>query len=132
MEIDKILTLIDKVSESGLSEFCVEEGNLRVAMKKSAKEMAVTVHDSGTESVDETEGNKIVSPLVGTFYCAPSPEEEPYVSVGAAVKKGQTLGIIEAMKLMNEIESECDGVIAEILVKNGEMVEYGQPLFIIR
>jgi acetyl-CoA carboxylase biotin carboxyl carrier protein len=71
----------------------------------------------------------VPSPIVGTFYLSPSPDSEPFVSVGQKVKKGDTLCIIEAMKLMNEIESELDGEIVEILVKNGSMVEYGQPLF---
>ncbi len=72
------------------------------------------------------------SPLVGTFYCAPSEGADPYVKVGDVVKKGQVLGIVEAMKLMNEIESEFDGEVVEILVENEQMVEYGQPLFVIR
>lgn len=74
----------------------------------------------------------VTSPLVGTFYNAPSPDAETYVSVGDMVKKGQVLGIIEAMKLMNEIESEYDGVVEAVLVNNEEVVEYGQPLFRIR
>ena len=69
------------------------------------------------------------SPLVGTFYAAPAEDAEPFVTVGSAVKKGQTLAIVEAMKLMNEIESDYDGTVAEILVENGQPVEYGQPLF---
>ena len=79
-----------------------------------------------------TEGKVIASPLVGTFYAAPAEDASPYVSVGDRVKKGQTLGIVEAMKLMNEIESEYDGVITQILVKNGEAVEYGQPMFVVQ
>ena len=66
--------------------------------------------------------------MVGTFYCAPAEDKEPYVKVGDTVKKGQTIGIVEAMKLMNEIESEYEGTVREILVTNGQMVEYGQPL----
>lgn len=77
-------------------------------------------------------GNLVTSPLVGTFYSAPSEDSKPYVRVGDTVKKGQVIAIIEAMKLMNEIESDYDGVIAEILVKNGEMVDYGKPLFRIQ
>jgi acetyl-CoA carboxylase biotin carboxyl carrier protein len=79
----------------------------------------------------QAEGTVVASPLVGIFYSAPSPEDEPFVTVGDTVKKGQTLGVIEAMKLMNEIESECDGIVKEVLVENGEMVEFGQPLFIV-
>ena len=88
---------------------------------------------AGAEASDKaagvTGGNIVKSPLVGTFYSSPSPDDAPYVSVGDTVKKGQVLGIIEAMKLMNEVESEFSGQIAEILVENGEVVEYGQPLF---
>ena len=72
------------------------------------------------------------SPLVGTFYNAPSPDAEPYVKVGDTVKKGQVLAIVEAMKLMNEIESEFDGTVEKILVSNEEVVEFGQPLFVIK
>ena len=80
----------------------------------------------------EEQGNIVKSPMVGTFYLRPDPNSAPYVEVGKTVKKGDVLCIIEAMKLMNEIESEFDGTIAEILVKDGEMVEYGKPLFRIR
>ena len=82
---------------------------------------------------DSIDSDKIVaSPLVGTFYNSSSPDAEPFVKVGDAVKKGQTLGIIEAMKLMNEIESEFDGIVEAVLVGNENVVEYGQPLFRIR
>ena len=80
----------------------------------------------------EPEGMLIKSPLVGTFYAAPAEDADPFVSVGDQVKKGQTLAIVEAMKLMNEVESEYDGTVAAILVENGEMVEYGQPLMVIQ
>ena len=84
------------------------------------------------EAVEEKGGNLVKSPLVGTFYAAPSEDAEPFVKVGDTVKKGQTLAIVEAMKLMNEIESEFDGVVTEILVENEDNVEYGQPLFRIQ
>lgn len=84
------------------------------------------------ESGDIASGNTVSSPLVGTFYASPSPDAEPFVKTGDRVKKGQVLGIIEAMKLMNEIESEYDGVVEAILVENEEVVEYGQPLFRIK
>lgn len=86
--------------------------------------------EAAQPSIDS--GNVVVSPLVGIFYSASSPDAEAFVKVGDRVKKGQVLGIIEAMKLMNEIESEYDGVVEAILVKNEDMVEYGQPLFRIR
>ena len=79
--------------------------------------------------VYKRQGKVVESPLVGTFYAAPSEDAEPFVAVGDTVKKGQTLAIVEAMKLMNEIESDYDGTIAEIFVENGQAVEYGQPLF---
>ena len=82
--------------------------------------------------MEEEPGNRVLSPMVGTFYAAPSPEKPPFVKVGDKVKKGQTLCIIEAMKLMNEIESDYDGEVVKILVNNEQMVEFGQPLFIIR
>lgn len=139
MELENILKLIDKVSASGLTEFTLEEGNLQLSMKKEempVKNVTTSVEVKGAENVPTPvmgeEGNQVTSPLVGTFYLAPSPDAAPFVNIGDTVKKGQTLGIIEAMKLMNEIECEYDGVVADVLVKNGEMVEYGQPLFVIR
>lgn len=139
MELENILKLIDKVSASGLTEFTLEEGNLQLSMKKEempVKNVTTSVEVKGAENVPtpvmEEEGNQVTSPLVGTFYLAPSPDAAPFVNIGDTVKKGQTIGIIEAMKLMNEIECEYDGVVADVLVKNGEMVEYGQPLFVIR
>lgn len=93
---------------------------------------------AGTQTADTTveakelpAGNIVESPLVGTFYAAPAEDAAPFVSVGDTVKKGQTLAIVEAMKLMNEIESEFDGVVKEVLAENGQPVEYGQPLFVI-
>ena len=87
---------------------------------------------ANAESGDIAYGNTVSSPLVGTFYASPSPDAEPFVKTGDRVKKGQILGIIEAMKLMNEIESEYDGVVEAVLVNNEEVVEYGQPLFRIK
>jgi len=84
------------------------------------------------EAVVEDLGKKIVSPMVGTFYHSPSPDKAAFVKVGDKVKKGQSVCIIEAMKLMNEIESEFDGEIVKILVENEQMVEYGQPLFVVK
>ena len=88
--------------------------------------------ETAGESQAEMSGKVVTSPLVGTFYSASSPDAEPFVKEGDTVKKGQVLGIIEAMKLMNEIESEYDGVVEAVLVNNEEVVEYGQPLFRIR
>ena len=83
------------------------------------------------DAADEITGNIVKSPLVGTFYSASAPDAAPYVQVGDTVKKGQVLGIVEAMKLMNEIESEYDGTVKAILVKNGDLVEFDQPMFVI-
>ena len=95
-------------------------------------ETAVSAQQEPEQIVEEKGGNVVKSPLVGTFYAAPSEDAQPFVKVGDTVKKGQTLAIVEAMKLMNEIESEFDGVVTEILVENEDNVEYGQPLFRIQ
>ena len=157
MELDKIITLIKTVSDSNLTQFSLEEGNLKISMKTdrqtkvisapvmplpTAGESVPSAVISAAEEVQkaevlvggetEPEGNVVKSPLVGTFYNAPSPEAEAFVKPGDTVKKGQVLGIVEAMKLMNEIESEFDGVVKQVLVENEQVVEYGQPLFVIQ
>lgn len=165
MEFEKIIQLIKTVSDSNLTQFAMEEGNLKISMKtnKQTKVIAAPMmapapgSDMGPaaggpvmqavqaqagplqtevsfQEAGETvlSGNVVKSPLVGTFYNAPSPDAETFVKVGDTVKKGQVLGIVEAMKLMNEIESEFDGTVEQILVENEEVVEYGQPLFVIR
>ena len=153
MDLEQLLRLIDEVSKSALTEFRYEERGVRIRMGKAGTKAGATEVDrvpdtatAGAELEQQTwddqekaeasgmqgEGRMIVSPLVGTFYAAPSEEAEAFVAVGDRVKKGQVLAIIEAMKLMNEIESDCDGVVEQVFVKNGEAVEYGQPLFRIR
>jgi acetyl-CoA carboxylase biotin carboxyl carrier protein len=141
MEFENLITLINTVSTSKLTEFAMEGDGIQISMKadRGMKIAAVPAAGAVTEAVlpadvEETavvEGETVKSPLVGMFYNAQSPEAEPFVKVGDPVKKGQTLGIVEAMKLMNEIASEYDGVVKEILVKNEQAVEYGQPLFVI-
>ena len=139
MEFDKIVKLIHAVGESGLSEFSFEEGALKISMRGGEKQgktveflpKAVEIKEEIKEKPTAITGKTVKSPLVGTFYAAPSPEAETFVKKGDTVKKGQVLGIVEAMKLMNEIESEYDGVVEDILIGNEDTVEYGQSLFVI-
>ena len=149
MEMEKMIELIDAVSKTG---FKYEEEGIKLHLSKkentcyvtenlSAPVNAVTTSAaeikkaaegdqiSGTSAEETPVGNVVESPLVGTFYAAPAEDAESFVKVGDRVEKGQTLGIVEAMKLMNEIESDYSGTVAEILVNNQEGVEYGQPLF---
>ena len=156
MDLRKLKTLIDLVSESGISELEVTEGEGKVRIVKNAP--PIYVQPSAAYAPQMTaaipaptaaapadalaaaaaapapaapQGHVVTSPMVGTFYRAPSPGADPFVQVGDAVKEGQTICIIEAMKLLNEIESDKAGVIKEILVENGQAVEFGQPLFVI-
>ena len=152
MEMEKMIELIDAVSKSDLTGFKYEEDGIKLHLSKkentcyvtenlSAPVNAVTTSAaeikkaaegdqiSGTSAEETPVGNVVESPLVGTFYAAPAEDAESFVKVGDRVEKGQTPGIVEAMKLMNEIESDYSGTVAEILVNNQEGVEYGQPLF---
>ena len=143
MEYDKIKQLMEDRGNSKLSAIDIEfPDGTKVKMEK--KEEKVVVAQTLTEPIavktveenkiveekkEEPKGNIVKSPMIGTFYSKPSPTSENYVEVGSTVKKGTVLCIIEAMKLMNEIESEYDGKIEEIFVKDGEAVDYGKPLF---
>lgn len=149
LNMDELRELAELVNEHGFTDFEFENENIRVRLSKmtatpvmqavqpvAAAPAAAPVQSAGAAapsnegSVESPSNLHILkSPIVGTYYSAPSPDASPYVGVGTRVKKGQTLCIIEAMKLMNEIESDVDGVIAEILPENGQAVEYGQPLF---
>lgn len=152
MEFENLLTLIKTVSDSELTDFAYEENGTSIHLKKKKETIVVAgnqtdvpvmglntasitgqnthANSESEKSVDgEPEGMIVKSPLVGTFYAAPSEDADPFVSVDDQIKKGQTLAIVEAMKLMNEIESDFDGKVAEIYVQNGQAVEYGQPLF---
>ena len=148
MDLRKLKTLIDLVSESGISELEVNEGEDRVRIVNagspaSASQVvyanpapaqlmqAAPTAAPATEDAPTETGFVARSPMVGTFYRAPNPESPDFVKVGDTVKVGQTLCIIEAMKLLNEIESEQAGVIKQILCENGQGVEFDQPLFII-
>lgn len=149
MDLRKLKKLIDLVQESGISELEVTEGEEKVRIAKhmaapmQAQQYMVPMQaapasaPAATSSVnldeeDELpEGHVVKAPMVGTFYRSPSPGAGPFVEVGQAVKQGETLCIIEAMKLLNEIEADASGVVKAILIENGEPVEYGEPLFVI-
>ncbi len=150
MEYEKIKQLMEDMGNSKLTAIDIDfPDGTKISMKKEEKQVITVAENIPMENVStkeiknvETseekqeekveEGNLVKSPMVGTFYLKPSPNSNPYVQVGQRVKKGDVLCIVEAMKLMNEIESEWDGEIKEILVKDGEPVEYGKPLFVIK
>ena len=142
MEYEKIKQLMDDMGNSKLSSIDIDfPDGTKISMKKNENAEAAiktvvvenkevkTEESESTKLSDENTGNIVKSPMGGTFYIKPNPSAEPYVEVGKRVKKGDVLCIVEAMKLMNEIESEFDGEVAEILVKDGEAVEYAKPLF---
>lgn len=151
MDLRKLKTLIDLVSESGVAELEIREGedHVRIVNRTDAVKTAVAAPVPVVTTTDvaptptplpietaaapavETPKKTINSPMVGTFYRSPAPGAKSFVEIGQSVKAGDTVCIIEAMKLMNEIEAECDGVIREVLVENGSPVEFGQPLFVV-
>lgn len=136
MDLRKLKKLIDLVEESGIAEIEVTEGEEKVHITRTiaaapvyAAPVAASAPAAAPAARDLSDAQK--SPMVGTFYRAPGPNAAPFVEVGQQVKAGDTLCIIEAMKLMNEIEAEKSGTVKEILVENGTPVEFGEPLFII-
>lgn len=148
MDLRKLKTLIDLVSESNVSELEITEAEGKVRIVKSAPVAvpapALTVVAPAAQAAapaataapapaaePEIKGHIVKSPMVGTFYRAPSPGAKPFVEVGQQVKEGDPICIVEAMKILNEIEADKSGVITQILVENGQAVEYGQPLFVI-
>ena len=152
MDFDNILTLIKVVSESSLTNVTLEDKEFKISMKTDKGNKMITTEQeehivysspikamnnigqaesTSSNSNSKYNGNVVKSPLVGTFYSAPSADADPFVTIGDTVKRGQVLGIVEAMKLMNEIECEYDGIVKEILISNEEVVEYGQSLFVI-
>jgi acetyl-CoA carboxylase biotin carboxyl carrier protein len=150
MDLRKLKKLIDLVQESGIAELEITEGEEKVKIVKGgvvsvaaaapaaiatapppATGMAAPAAAAAGELEPGQEGHVVKAPMVGTFYRSPSPDAKVFVEVGQAVKEGDTICIIEAMKLMNEIESDASGVVKAILVENGQPVEYGQPLFIL-
>lgn len=151
MDLRKLKKLIDLVQESGISELEVTEGEEKVRIAKqlapaagptylaaapapaaAAAVAAPTAVSVAADPVDDTpEGHVVKSPMVGTFYRASAPGEKPFAEIGDSISSGDRLCIIEAMKLMNEIECDATGTVKAVLVENGQPVEYGQPLFII-
>lgn len=141
MELEDLKNLIELLKETDITELQLEKDGTKVKIKRekllSSIEMSALKSTSLHEKiVAETEEETqrlvtITSPIVGTFYRSISPETAPFVEVGLKVNKGQVLCIVEAMKLMNEIESDIDGVVVKVLVENGQPVEYGEPLFLI-
>ncbi len=155
MDYNLIKKLIKVVEQSDIAEFSIKEGDLKIKISKNGKQQIVStvVSQPAVEQVSAVQPtlaqvettksesalsesvssnlHEVRSPIVGTFYLAPSPEAEPYVQVGDTVADGSVLCIVEAMKLMNEIESDTNGKIVKILVENATAVEYNQPLFLI-
>ena len=150
MDLRKLKKLIDLVQESGISELEVTEGEEKVRIAKHygavaaapqqyyaapapmAAPGAPVVSSVNLDDEDELpEGHIVKSPMVGTFYRSPSPGADAFVQIGQSVKQGETLCIIEAMKLLNEIEADASGVVKAILLENGDTVEFGEPLFVI-
>ena len=149
MDLRKLKTLIELVESSGIAELEIEEGEERVRITRAvtnapaaaalpltlsagnAQAAAAPVPAPAPSEPVEPEGHQVKSPMVGTFYRSASPGAKPFVEVGDSVQIGDTLCIIEAMKLMNEIESDKSGVVKQVLVENGQPVEFGQPLVVI-
>jgi len=159
MDLRKLKTLIDLVSASNISELEITEAEGKVRIVKSdgasaahaapaavvpvvtmpaaapmpapAPAAAAAAPAASAAEQEQAGGHTVTSPMVGTFYRAPSPDAKPFVEVGSQVQQGQTLCIIEAMKILNEIESDKAGTVSRILIENGNPVEYGQPLFVI-
>ncbi len=149
MDLRKLKKLIDLVQESGIAELEITEGEEKVKIVKGGGVSLAAAPVAARPSTDATpaapaaapatvadaaagqEGHVVKAPMVGTFYRSPSPDAKAFVEVGQAIKEGETICIIEAMKLMNEIEADAAGVVKAILVENGQPVEYGQPLFIL-
>jgi acetyl-CoA carboxylase biotin carboxyl carrier protein len=157
MDLKLVKKLLDLISESEVNEVSIEEGDFKIKVKKTSDAAAQTVQyqmpqqpqaaqapvapqppASGSDASDtaaeasKPDGEVLKSPIVGTFYEAPSPDSDPFVTVGDRIEAGQTICIVEAMKIMNEIEAEFSGTVEKILVDNGSPVEYDQPLFIIK
>lgn len=153
MDLKLIKKILDLIAESDVNEVSLEEGDFKIKVKKQGEVQQVSYTQAApppqqpaapmqqAQSVaspqeepkeDQPDGDVLKSPIVGTFYEAPDPDSDPFVKVGDKVSKGQTLCIIEAMKIMNEIEAEYSGTIQKVLVNDAQPVEFDQPLFIIK
>ena len=146
MDIRKVKKLMELLEESGMSEIEIKEGEESVKISRYGNSPAPShsfVQQQAPTSLPpvvaapaivnepSTVGQSLTSPMVGTYYSAPSPTAKPFVTIGQHVKQGDTIGIVEAMKIMNQIEAEKSGTVLQILVKDGEAVEFGQPLIIV-
>tara|TARA_Y100001935_G_C16971784_1_gene344450 strand:+ start:120 stop:551 length:432 start_codon:yes stop_codon:yes gene_type:complete len=142
MDIRKVKKLIELIEESDIAEIEIHEGEETVRISRASSVAPLTISAPAQskptttkvqeeENYDEPEGHIVRAPMVGTFYRAPSPTSNPFVDVGSNIKSGETVCIIEAMKILNQIESDISGKIIKILVENGEPVEYDQPLFVV-
>ncbi len=141
MDFKEILELIEAIDKSALTKFSFEEGDTKIKIEKNREETICTKPVTQNEvlqikeEVERIESDNfeyIKSPLIGTFYNSPSPEEEPYIAVGDKVSKNQVIGIIEVMKVMNEVKCNYDGIVENILINNNDTVEYGQSLIKIK
>ncbi len=141
-DYEAIEKLADILNEKGLSEITItdnDEKSITIKAKKCPPPMPIpmpamqmsAVEPAPQATVPAVSGNKVTAPIVGTFYAAPSPDDEPFVTVGKRVNKGDVIFIIESMKVMSEVQSEFSGVVKEILVSNAQAVEFGQPIMII-
>ncbi|HYW34717.1 MAG TPA: acetyl-CoA carboxylase biotin carboxyl carrier protein [Balneolaceae bacterium] len=160
MDLEEIKNILDLIAESEVDQVTIEEGDFKIKVKKTADVVTGTStpiqyqmpagppqaaqpagnpqqpqqaaeEESAPSGEEEYAGNLVKSPIVGTFYRSPSPEDEPFVQLGDQIEKGETICIVEAMKIMNEIESEFSGEVKKILVEDGEAVEFEQPLFVV-
>jgi acetyl-CoA carboxylase biotin carboxyl carrier protein len=146
MDMKQIKSLISTFDESGLSKIKINKEGFEIEMEKATGLVAAPVHAvaaapapaaapvavaAAAPAAQAVSGDTINSPMVGTYYAAPSPDSAPFIKVGDTVKKGQAIAVLEAMKIMNELEAEFDCKILDILVKDGQAVEYDMPLFIV-
>ncbi len=144
LNLEILKEIIQIMEDNDLSEVCIEQNDIKVQVRRSSAQPSVATQGAAIlttsgeaehlPGVEDTSGDLVVipSPMVGTFYRAASPDAEPYVNIGDKIETGQVICVIEAMKLMNEITADLDGEIVEFLVKDGQPVEYDQPIFRVR